>query len=674
MNEEMNCNYGSVTDNELGPLNIDYYYLYYCLPIEIPRVVLLIGLVLWFLWLIHLLTQTAANYFSPTLGKICEKFQLPHDLAGVTLLALGNGAPDLFSIIASFKKSSEDPSVGIGAILGASIFTATVTIGSIAISCPCHVPRMVFIRDCSAHLLSAITVALFALLQLVSPLLSCVLLLLYVVYIIIVVASPSLQCYDSQDMAIIEDMGGGPVSPFQQEVITPKETVNTYDSNLICRILSDDNNDSYCDACNLENLEREESLTSERRRPEQTEKTETTAESKKEGDKVRNDAKSVLFTAVDLEENQQLLEKHPLAILPPTSSSSQRKEENPTAAYGTFGEEGRKRSTSSSSASTHQHSHRYHLHHHSHRSNPQTPNSSLSRPLDLYSLVQYNITMLFTSYIDWKQFALQRRFHHEIIKNEWEKYSYIYCIYYCFIEFPITLLRDLTIPSLEDNHWNKLYAVCHPFLDCFAIVGLLYGFNTTILGFSTFYVTLLLGSILSFLMYCLTSHHHFPVLTWFDSFWMILAFIMSVLWTYLFAEEIVTCLTAFGYFTDISPAFLGITILAWGNAMGDYCTNLAIAKQGYGRMAIAGSNAGPVFNILLGFGISLLFTSWKCYPKPYAFHIDSSLAFSLIYLIFVLALSLIILFFRSFQFDYSVGIILILLYIVYTVIQISLIL
>jgi len=34
--------------------------------------------------------------------------------------------------------------------------------------------------------------------------------------------------------------------------------------------------------------------------------------------------------------------------------------------------------------------------------------------------------------------------------------------------------------------------------------------------------------------------------------------------------------------------------------------NCALAKSGYGEMAIAGSIAGPLFNLMIGFGISSL--------------------------------------------------------------------
>lgn len=38
--------------------------------------------------------------------------------------------------------------------------------------------------------------------------------------------------------------------------------------------------------------------------------------------------------------------------------------------------------------------------------------------------------------------------------------------------------------------------------------------------------------------------------------------------------------------------FIGLTILAWGNSSNDYFVDVAIAKKGFGIMAISGIFAG----------------------------------------------------------------------------------
>jgi sodium/potassium/calcium exchanger 6 len=84
------------------------------------------------------------------------------------------------------------------------------------------------------------------------------------------------------------------------------------------------------------------------------------------------------------------------------------------------------------------------------------------------------------------------------------------------------------------------------------------------------------------------------------------SFTMSILWIWLTANILIDLLDLFGILFKIPPILLGLTVLAWGNSVGDLMTNLSIAKKGFGEMAITGCIAGPLFNTLFGFGITTL--------------------------------------------------------------------
>mmetsp|Transcript_34679 Transcript_34679/g.52325 ORF Transcript_34679/g.52325 Transcript_34679/m.52325 type:complete len:134 (-) Transcript_34679:120-521(-) len=52
----------------------------------------------------------------------------------------------------------------------------------------------------------------------------------------------------------------------------------------------------------------------------------------------------------------------------------------------------------------------------------------------------------------------------------------------------------------------------------------------------------------------------------------------------------------------IPSPIMGLTVLAWGNSMGDLSTNVTMARKGLANMALTACFAGPVFNMLVGLG------------------------------------------------------------------------
>ena len=69
----------------------------------------------------------------------------------------------------------------------------------------------------------------------------------------------------------------------------------------------------------------------------------------------------------------------------------------------------------------------------------------------------------------------------------------------------------------------------------------------------------------------------------------------------------------------LSSTYLGLTILAIGNALPDGLTTIAIAKQGQAEMGITGGVAGQLFGLLIGFGVSML---KKCLVEEKSFEFD----------------------------------------------------
>ncbi len=68
-------------------------------------------------------------------------------------------------------------------------------------------------------------------------------------------------------------------------------------------------------------------------------------------------------------------------------------------------------------------------------------------------------------------------------------------------------------------------------------------------------------------------------------------------------------LKCLGVVFNIPSAFLGMTFLAFGNSLPELAVNCSLAKNGYGEMAISGSVGGPLFNLVFGFGLTLIKTN-----------------------------------------------------------------
>ena len=84
----------------------------------------LLPLSAWLVVLIYALGTTADSFLIPQLAYLSTLLKLSPDVAGVTLLALGNGAPDVFTGIAVATQRGEtlDFSLLLSDIVGGSVF------------------------------------------------------------------------------------------------------------------------------------------------------------------------------------------------------------------------------------------------------------------------------------------------------------------------------------------------------------------------------------------------------------------------------------------------------------------------------------------------------------------------------------------------------------------------
>ncbi|MED6115987.1 hypothetical protein PIB30_095897 [Stylosanthes scabra] len=230
----------------------------------------------------------------------------------------------------------------------------------------------------------------------------------------------------------------------------------------------------------------------------------------------------------------------------------------------------------------------------------------------------------------------------EVKKRErfwWRNYLYV-------LEMPLYLPRRLTIPVVCEENWSKPFAVASvtlaPILLC--IIWTPFNQENFISTFVVYGIGLFVGIVLG-IAAILTTEMWAPPRKWLFP-WLAGGFLMSVTWSYISAQELVGLLVSIGYIFGISPSILGLTVLAWGNSLGDLMTNLTLAINGGSegaQIAISGCYAGPIFNTLVGLGLSLVTCTWSQYPEnvviskdPYLWETMAFLVIGLIWALFVL--------------------------------------
>ncbi|KAF2857204.1 hypothetical protein K470DRAFT_261046 [Piedraia hortae CBS 480.64] len=146
---------------------------------------ILILLASWLCLLFSAIGIAASDFFCINLNTIALILGMGESVAGVTLLAFGNGSPDLFSTFAAMNTGSG--SLALGELFGAAGFISAVVTGSMALIKPFQVSRKSFVRDVCFFIVAA-AFSLFFLWDGKLHMWECLAMVAsYVVYVLIVV-------------------------------------------------------------------------------------------------------------------------------------------------------------------------------------------------------------------------------------------------------------------------------------------------------------------------------------------------------------------------------------------------------------------------------------------------------------------------------------------------------
>ncbi|XP_057326769.1 mitochondrial sodium/calcium exchanger protein-like isoform X4 [Microplitis mediator] len=177
---------------------------------------------------------------------------------------------------------------------------------------------------------------------------------------------------------------------------------------------------------------------------------------------------------------------------------------------------------------------------------------------------------------------------------------------------PIMIILQFIIPvvnqTVEKSGWSKLLnSIQLCVLPTIAIVILQY--HDVKLGpLPLVVIILILGGIASAILIAKTSLDEPPK---YHNAFALLGFSGATLVVWVIASEVMAVLESIGFASGISDAMLGLTLLAWGNSVGDLISNVAIARQGFARMGYSACFGGPLFNTLVGLGLNWSFTALR---------------------------------------------------------------
>ncbi|KAH9605372.1 hypothetical protein KSS87_007763 [Heliosperma pusillum] len=221
-------------------------------------------------------------------------------------------------------------------------------------------------------------------------------------------------------------------------------------------------------------------------------------------------------------------------------------------------------------------------------------------------------------------------------------------------EAPVSILLKLTIPQTTLSEWSRFYQSANIAL---CPLALLYSCRSFMpmnhplvfllpqVHLPLWLVVICSTSSLAILHYIVEKEppktEQIPVV--------LVAFVMSVFWISNVAGELLNCLATLGSLLNLPPALLGLTVLAWGNSVGDLVADVAVARAGQPALAMAGCFAGPMFNMLVGLGMALVIQTARVYPEPYVLHFHFSIVVAFVFLFLSLMGSLLVITWSRFR-------------------------
>jgi len=672
---------------------IDYLDFYYCTARNPSGWLLLIFLLLLYF---YLLGGTAERFFCPALCRLSAGLKMSPNVAGVTLLAIGNGSPDIFSTIASVQQNLFGQA--LGSLLGGGMFVTTVVVGSVTLASKGVVPKVTrrpFLRDLGFYIVALVAIFFICWDGKVRLWESIFFIGFYFTYVVVIIVgrliyqrrkkarlnklslSTTPADIDQDEFEFVGPGTGGKSFDDYDEDDTPPST----STNVITSILQ----------------------ASSSFEPKQ-------APPKKKGPTIRDRmakrmaALGVYISKVGFWRNKTKNElrrevrmtmaehhHHRTTIRQTVQRISDLTDPDDLSEYSSSDAEGEYsgKVTQAGWGVGNIVNHQLlsinndlpdteesdeidglidHASSHHHRHTSADDDSAPLLDSDDYQEADYS----WEDNIDDSTCSGALKLNWRNLKEvlEWDEASTLKETIFMFADLPRLFFQHFTMHYAEPDTYFRPFYVLQPLGIAIFLLSAFGGWTlqTKLPGPLSVWV-LPLAIAVCVLVYFTTKNDEPPMYEW---AFIVIGLLMSILWIYFIAQELVALLSACGLILRISNAIMGLTVLAWGNSIGDMVSNVVVSRKGFPQMALSACYASPLCTMLLGLGIALTIRIVKL--RAFSFSLEDQLSntvfWGFLFLIGSLGMMMILIPATGFQFKRFVGFLLIGIYGVFTLLSI----
>ncbi|XP_055933967.1 mitochondrial sodium/calcium exchanger protein-like [Argiope bruennichi] len=556
LNASMQCLFATTVEDCVEIIEyLDYNYYIFC-TLTVNRITLATtSLIIWLAMLFIALGVTSNYFLCPALFTISNHLGLSQNVAGVTLLAFGNGSPDIFSSAAGLQKASAE--LAIASLVGAGMFVTSVVAGSVFFTQNFTLMIRPFLRDIGFYIIAiSWTFALFS--TGTSYLYHGIgFVALYFMYIIVVLGSRFIYLNRQKQKEKVKDQEKDnekkePEDKKKENKEENPEKPSANSDGIVDKIMYD--NDPEATAVVL---------------------------------------KAFYFGGFEWVDGGRRLSKAHIRL-----DERRRSRQNSIFSIdGNLASNVNEKNGSCQSIQT--------------KGMSSTEKLTPALLDDRGEFYEFLVKVCPVNTEKWQTL-------------KWYKRLIVIC------KSPAILIMRLTVPvldtSAEDLNWNR-FLICTQCITGPVFISLVSEYAFYMIGdvFPVFILLLAASVCCSAMVYFTSERDTPPTYHWLFAY---LGFAVAVTWIYCLANEIVALLQVFGVIFNLSDAILGLTILAWGNSLSDFLSNIAVARKEFPRMAISACFGGPLLALLLGLGIPCIIEIIKGHaPAPFPLMFSSQFIF-----------------------------------------------